>query len=46
MQKYEKFMLRKQIEEENMYNLEHSKMSRRKDYDTGYHLDIGMRSEQ
>ena len=29
-----------------MHNFEHSKMYKRKDYDTGYHLDIGMKSEQ
>jgi hypothetical protein len=29
-----------------MHNLEYSKLSKKKDYDTGYHLDIGMKSEQ
>ena len=37
-------MKRKQVEEENQYYLDGMRNSRGKDYDTGYHLEIGVKS--
>lgn len=41
----EKILKRKQAEEDNARQLEMSRNSRIQDHDTGYHLDIGHRSE-
>lgn len=43
-EKFNKFMKRKLVEEENQYNLDHMRNSRGKDKDSGYHLDIGLKS--
>lgn len=44
-EKFNKFMKRKLVEEENQYNLDHMRNSRGKDKDSGYHLDIGLKSQ-
>ncbi len=45
-EKFERYMKRRMIEEHNIQKIEGSRPSRVNDFDTGYHLDIGMQSER
>ena len=45
-EKRDKIMKRRLVEEENMHQLEYMKNSRNRSGDSGYHLDIGVKSEQ
>lgn len=44
-EKLNKIMKRRMVEEENQFYLDHMRNSRQKDNDSGYHLDIGLKSE-
>ena len=44
-EKNDKLLRRRQIEYENQYHLDQMRNSRNRDGDSGYHLDIGVRSE-
>lgn len=44
-EKRDKIMKRKQVEEENLHQLEYMRNSRNRNGDSGYHLDIGVKSE-
>ena len=44
--KMERAIQRRMIEEENKYRVTHLKRARNSDHDTGYHLDIGVHSEE
>jgi hypothetical protein len=43
-EKLQKIIKRKHIEDENLQKIEQLKLSRNNDHDTGYHLEIGLKS--
>lgn len=43
--KRDKFNLRRRVDSENIHKVEEGRNSRLRDGDTGYHLEIGMKSE-